>query len=106
MHGTAWGSDELGILRAYYPGHGSSWAGWGEVLPGRTERAIGHKANAIGLRHESRGPAPEEPDPVEAVVAAMMADGMTPSGIDGHMHWRAGTARDILVGTWRRDRDG
>ena len=106
MHSTAWGDDELEILRAYYPDHGPSWVGWEEVLPGRTERGIGHKANAIGLRHEPNRARRDEPDPVEAVVAAMMGDGMTPSGIDRHMHWHRGTARGIVVGMWRRDKEG
>ncbi|MBR3157901.1 MAG: hypothetical protein IKF14_02240 [Atopobiaceae bacterium] len=45
-----WGDDELAALAEHYPHHGSSWDGWADALPGRSERSIAVKASVLGLR--------------------------------------------------------
>lgn len=47
--GRMWSLRELEALREHYPDHGAKWAGWAEVLPGRTEGAIGLKASRLGI---------------------------------------------------------
>lgn len=46
-----WTTDELYILRAYYPMHGSVWDEWAELLPGRSASAISNRACLEKLHH-------------------------------------------------------
>ena len=46
-----WTTDELYILRAYYPTHGSVWDKWAELLPGRSSSAISNRACLEKLHH-------------------------------------------------------
>lgn len=45
-----WTSEEEALLRREYPDRGSSWDGWGELLPGRSELSIRKKASRLGIR--------------------------------------------------------
>lgn len=39
-----WSEVEDNAVRQFYPRHGSKWAGWSEVLPNRTTKAISGRA--------------------------------------------------------------
>ena len=43
-------------------------------------------------------------DPTDATVRAYMIDGLAPSEIDKLCRWVPGTAHDIAVSYWRRDK--
>lgn len=115
---VAWSTSEDGMLRAHYAERGPSWAGWAEVLQGRTRHAIINHAKKLGLHVTKRGGAaqararmevggsrPSHPLEFEAAVGRRMADGMTPSQIDREMHWPQGRAASIISEAWRRDKE-
>ena len=106
------------MLRAHYAERGPSWAGWREVLQGRTRHAIISRAKRLGLQVASRKAAsmarvreqaprkaPSQPREFEAAVGRRMANGMTPSQIDREMHWPEGRAASIISEAWRRDKE-
>lgn len=45
-----WTKEEIATLRKYYPDHAAKWAGWAELLPGRTAQAIQIRASIQGIR--------------------------------------------------------
>lgn len=49
-----WTDLEDEVIVRYYPEHGLSWDGWGELLPGRTAQAISARASKIGVRSANR----------------------------------------------------
>lgn len=115
---TAWSEQEDEVLRAHYAERGPSWAGWAEVLQGRSQQSIVNRANRLGLRVTRRGGAaqararmsapgiaPSRPVEFEAQVLGRMADGMAPSQIDREMHWPSGRAAAIASEAWRRDKE-
>lgn len=110
----------------YWQKFGSKWAGWKEVLPKRTLRAIGTRANRLGVKAPHKGPKPTkwkrkgsakgdarhyktdvepEADPHELQVLKMLANGMTLNEIDKAMRWHPSTAKKIMVERWKRDKD-
>lgn len=106
------------MLRAHYAERGPSWAGWREVLKGRTRHAIISRAKRLGLQVASRKAAsmarvreqvarkaPSQPREFEAAVGRRMASGMAPSQIDREMHWPEGRAASIISEAWRRDKE-
>lgn len=48
-----WKPSEVAVLQRHYATKWLVWAGWDELLPGRTRSAISSKASALGLRYES-----------------------------------------------------
>lgn len=118
-----WTDAQDQILRDNYPKHGGRWDGWATLLPNRTNRAIGARAQRIGLvrqrpQRKQRPKRPraadehhrdkeivQEPDPHEDYVLACMDAGMTPTEIDRRMHWFSGTTRLILTNRWEREVD-
>jgi hypothetical protein len=99
---SAWSKDEIAVLKAHYPEHGMRWVGWESLLPDRSEREIGRKANSLKLRP----PVPRKmrpkarPDDSEVKVLFLMRSGLTPSQIDSKMHWVPGRTIKILKARW------
>lgn len=111
-----WSEVEDNAVRQFYPRHGSKWAGWSEVLPNRTTRAISARAARLGVpRRERKEPQGDErhrkvsmeriPDPNEKYVLACMRAGLTPTQIDRKRHWWSGTTIRILTERWAREND-
>lgn len=112
---TGWSEAEDVMLREHYPVRGPKWAGWAEVLPGRSYTAITTRAHKLGVKGpgKSLGRAGRSqlyapgtvstPYEYERCVRDCMADGMAPSQIDRKMHWAEGKAKEILMGTWDRE---
>jgi hypothetical protein len=62
-----WAPEEDEALRRLYPTHASGWAGWPDILPGRTPTAISNRAGTLGLCTRRRVPWTEgEDDAVRA----------------------------------------
>lgn len=108
---SQWSDDEVEILTAHYRDKGPFWVGWEALLPDRTDRAIQHKANSLGLKSSASRTGTErrrrkvlKRDPVDAMVERMMSDGMAPSEIDERMHWYRGTAIRVITGIWKGSR--
>lgn len=115
---NVWSETEDDMLRTFFPRHGKDWVGWGEVLSGRSDSSILHRARTLGIapvpreRPKPANPDPRhkpreyelEPDPHESYVVECMHMGMTPSEIDASMHWRRGTARLIMSNRWLREK--
>lgn len=40
------------MLWAHYPRRGSHWAGWAEILPGRSVSSIANRVQKLGVRME------------------------------------------------------
>lgn len=109
-----WSQNEVAALKIYYPLHGPSWAGWEEVLPNRTLRAISRKANDLGVSFVQRQPVVRSKrhreyvrtsrtaDPMEPYVLGRMSEGLPPSEIDREMHWPRGRTVQILTERWAR----
>lgn len=110
-----WSDEEDDAIREFYPRHGAKWDGWSEVLPKRTPRAIGARANRLGIKMPVAEPKPKPerrrrkerkeiviPDPYEGYVVRCMHDGVAPSVIDASMRWASGTAVQIMVDMWKR----
>lgn len=121
-----WSEVEDNAVRQFYPRHGSKWAGWSEVLPNRTTRAISARAARLGVppppkqepkypRRERKEPQGDErhhkvsivriPDPNEKYVLACMKAGLTPTEIDRKRHWWSGTTIRILTERWARENE-
>ena len=76
-----WSEVEDNAVRQFYPRHGSKWAGWSEVLPNRTTRAISARAARLGVTRVRKNPKVDErnikfdytkePDPNERVRAGV-----------------------------------
>lgn len=120
-----WSEVEDNVVRQFYTRHGSKWAGWSEVLPNRTTRAISARAARLGVPSPPRPePKPKrvrknpkvderhikfdytkEPDPNERYVLACMREGLTPTEIDKKRHWWSGTTIRILTERWARENE-
>lgn len=106
----SWSDDELAILAAHYPEHGSNWIGWESLLPLRTSYSIQNKAVSLGLgcdrkprkREERRSEMPTSRDPTERTISDLMERGLTPDQIDAKMHWTPGKTTRVLREMWRR----
>lgn len=117
---TLWSDLEDDAIRQMYPGRGPHWAGWSDVLPGRSPRAIEQRASALGVRRGKRDEAKALPEMLrpaggdrpramslrddDKAVMRMMRDGMAPSEIDRALHLVPGTAHHVVVGVWNWDR--
>ncbi|MBQ9006737.1 MAG: hypothetical protein IJ092_10255 [Atopobiaceae bacterium] len=98
-----WSDAEDDAVREFYPRHGGSWAGWAEVLPGRTKAAIRVRAGRIGVTTtEAKGVARPRRDPYDTAVTRGMSEGRTPAEIDAERHWTPGTAKRVLMGMWAK----
>lgn len=51
---TRWSREEDALLATHFPEHGSSWDGWGELLPGRSKHSIASRAIKLGIRPGKR----------------------------------------------------
>ena len=110
-----WSEVEDNAVRQFYPRHGSKWAGWSEVLPNRTTRAISARAARLGVPRVRKNPKVDErnikfdytrePDPNERYVLACMREGLTPAEIDKKRHWWSGTTIRILTERWARENE-
>lgn len=122
MYTKPWSEEEDDSIREFYAEHGQGWAGWAEVLPDRTRRAIGARARRIGVKrpvakHSATPPRRKsdgddwhykielvrEKDQRDEQVMDFMRAGMTPSEIDRRMHWWPSTTVGILVDLWSRE---
>jgi hypothetical protein len=123
MTSKEWSKEEDNAVRTFYPRHGTMWVGWAEVLPGRTPTAVGARARRLGVhvaqeelvrmrrvafdkgrkvgRHYKTSTA-KAYDPKDALVDRLMRNGMTPTQIDGRMHWWPGTTTRMLRDRWER----
>jgi hypothetical protein len=98
------------MLRVYYPRYGPSWAGWDEVLAGRSRDQIRKAASRRHIVFEDKSNPQVEVetmglpavDASECVVSTLLAHGMTPSEIDKREKWFPGTAEKIAVCAWKR----
>ncbi len=52
MAGRRWTAEEDELVREHYPEHGPSWAGWSDVLPGRTRANLQVHAYRLGITME------------------------------------------------------
>lgn len=98
-----WSEAEDRAVRTFYPRHGRKWDGWSEVMPKRTIRAIGMRAVRLGIKAPPRKKKSKHATDAyrrEMIVAALMDSGMTPTEIDAKMHWRAGTAKQLILERW------
>ena len=68
-----WTPADEATLRRLYSGHGPSWAGWDEALPGRRGSAIRAHANQLGLKVGRKGEGAWTPHEDRALLA--LADG-------------------------------
>ena len=84
--GKPWTTSEDAMLWAHYPRRGSHWAGWAEILPGRSVSSIANRVQKLG-------------------VLAWLNEGLAPSQIDETMGLPEGTARAVATEAWRKDRD-
>lgn len=110
-----WSEVEDNAVRQFYPRHGSKWAGWSEVLPNRTTRAISARAARLGVPRVRKNPKVDErhikfdytkeQDPNERYVLACMRAGLTPTQIDRKRHWWSGTTIRILTERWARENE-
>lgn len=110
-----WSEVEDNAVRQFYPRHGSKWAGWSEVLPNRTTRAISARAARLGVPRVRKNPKVDErhikfdytkeQDPNERYVLACMREGLTLTEIDKKRHWRSGTTIRILTERWARENE-
>ena len=110
-----WSEVEDNAVRQFYPRHGSKWAGWSEVLPNRTTRAISAQAARLGVPRVRKNPKVDErhikfdytkeQDPNERYVLACMRAGLTPTQIDRKRHWWSGTTIRILTERWARENE-
>lgn len=51
----SWTEGEDAALAREYAGHGPSWEGWRELLPGRSPAAIRNRAQGMGLTRQPTG---------------------------------------------------
>lgn len=114
------------MVSYYWAKFGSKWIGWKEVLPDRTLRAIGSRAQKLKVVAPHKGPKPSkwklkgsakgdarhhktdfelEADPHEDQVMRMLELGMTPHEIDRTMKWYSSTTRKIMVARWKREKE-
>lgn len=110
-----WSEVEDNAVRQFYPRHGSKWAGWSEVLPNRTTRAISARAARLGVPRVRKNPKVDErhiksdytkeQDPNERYVLACMREGLTHTEIDKKRHWWPGTTIRILTERWARENE-
>lgn len=86
-----WTDEQCAILAEHYKAHGPSWAGWGELLPGRTPGAIREKAKRIGLSERHRHEwSVDELGLLEAVLAELSRmTGKPPAAIARKAVYRA-----------------
>lgn len=117
MYTTPWSKEEEAVLIEHYPSHGETWEGYVELLPSRTQRAIGKKARDLGLKvaEPQHGSGRKKGgsyyrnrpyvDPCEAKILSLMREGKSPSQIDAMMHWWSGKTVKILTGRWARERE-
>ena len=96
------------MLRHHYPMRGAHWAGWADVLPGRSVGSIKNRVTKLGLHVERPEPAivASADDKVARGVLMWLNEGLTPSQIDATMGLPSGTARATASEAWRKDRDG
>lgn len=84
MAANIWTVEELGRIAEYWPSHGSNWAGWADVLPGRTYAAIDRKAREARLTRNGRPSMAERATPTVCpfcgAVPIMAARNDGPSG--------------------------
>lgn len=110
-----WSEVEDNAVRQFYPRHGSKWAGWSEVFPNRTTRAISARAARLGVPRVRKNPKVDErhikfdytkeQDPNERYVLACMREGLTPTEIDKKRYWWSGTTIRILTERWARENE-
>ena len=102
-----WTTSEDAMLWAHYPRRGSHWAGWAEILPGRSVSSIANRVQKLGVRMEQpeRSAAIDADERTTLGVLAWLNEGLAPSQIDETMGLPEGTARAVATEAWRKDRD-
>ena len=81
-----WSEEEVRLLREHYPDHGAKWAGWAEVLPGRTEGAIGNAAVRRGLTRRTPRWTPAQDESLGRILAELARrTGRAPTAVATHM---------------------
>lgn len=90
-----WSTEEDFALRACYRDRGHRWAGWTDLLPGRSYESIRKRALRLGLARNAV--VMERP---AAEVMALMRTGVAPSDIDKTLGLAPGTAHSRIIAAW------
>ena len=73
-----WTSDEIAIVKEYYPSHGKEWNGWNDLLPDRGKTAIAACASKHGFTNSSKAPYTKAED--QAIIDNYPVHGSTWDG--------------------------
>jgi hypothetical protein len=93
-----WTPDEDAVLTALWPHRSRNWAGWAELLPGRSPAGLISRANVLGLRKSTRFTEDDSAE-VEEFFESMAERGHGPDACVSEYRKRsdAWTAREIEV---------
>lgn len=93
VKGGPWSEEEIDALERWYPEYGTRCPRWecngGELLHGRTKRAIAVKAERIGLRCRYQGPRiwtkAQDRAALEMLARVCRETGKSPYQVLGHL---------------------